>query len=186
MNESALTEAVKTDLPSAKPNRLRRLALRIAALVLTVSGLGSAYWFTRPPELAWWKSPQIGRGGRYVSLEVPSGWSLNEPTEVTDESGTSSLDFKFAPRNPAPLFIRWAFREHAETAGLAMNVCYNPKRELTREEIMPPSCLYIQHSIVTGLTSQNGKIHVSVGYWRSIPSAFNRTYRQICNSLTIE
>src|SRR5437899_1451559 len=39
MNEPALTEAVKTDLPSPKPNRRRRIALRFAALVVAVSGL---------------------------------------------------------------------------------------------------------------------------------------------------
>jgi ankyrin repeat protein len=40
MVEPALTEAVQTDLPSSKPNRRKRLALRFAVLVAAVSAPG--------------------------------------------------------------------------------------------------------------------------------------------------
>jgi hypothetical protein len=42
MNEPDLTEAVKTDLPSPKPKRRKRLALRFAVLVAAASALGAA------------------------------------------------------------------------------------------------------------------------------------------------
>src|SRR5258708_1965594 len=76
MNEPALTEAVKTDLPSRKPNRRRRLALRFAALVAAVSTLCAAYWFTRPPELVWWRSPPVAGSGKHVRILVPQGWTV--------------------------------------------------------------------------------------------------------------
>src|ERR1051326_6151807 len=44
MNEPALTEAVQADLPSPKPNRRRRTALRFAVLVVSVSVLGAGGW----------------------------------------------------------------------------------------------------------------------------------------------
>src|SRR5947208_14806305 len=61
-------------LSSPKPKRLRRLALRFVLVVAAVSVLGSAYWFTRPPEMIWWRSPEIGKTGLYVHLLIPSGW----------------------------------------------------------------------------------------------------------------
>src|SRR2546427_8813403 len=102
MNEPALTEAVKTDLPSLKPSRGKRLALRFAALVAAVSGLGAAYWFTRPPELVWWRSPILDKSGRHVTVLIPNGWELDTPAYEWNDGSYwhSQMPFHFVDRTP--------------------------------------------------------------------------------------
>src|SRR5690349_18639303 len=87
MNEPTHTEAVQTDLSSRPPSRrkrpygrplLGRLALRFAVLVAAVSVLGAAYWFTRPQELVWWRSPPWGKQGRHVRGLIPLGWEWDK------------------------------------------------------------------------------------------------------------
>src|SRR2546423_15612985 len=63
-------------LPSPKPSRRRRLALRFAVLVAAVSVLGAVYWFTRPPELIWWTSPEIGMTRLHLRMLIPNGWEV--------------------------------------------------------------------------------------------------------------
>src|SRR6266849_1207673 len=102
MNEPALTEAVKTDLPSPKPNRRKRLALRFAVLVVAVSTLGAAYWFTRPPELVWWRSPGIGKTGLHLRCLVPLHWQRVS----RDRMGQNFAIFNFVPVDKRPRVIR--------------------------------------------------------------------------------
>src|SRR5258705_12871702 len=90
MNEPTHTEAMKTDLPSPKPNRRKQLVLRFAVLVAAVSVLGAAYWFTRPPELVWWRSPTIVDTQLNARILMPQGWGLEEvgfQQEVFNEPG---------------------------------------------------------------------------------------------------
>src|SRR5258708_21284057 len=94
MSEVAFTEAVQTALPPPKPNRRRRpygrpllgrLALRFAALVAAVSALGAAYWFTRPPELVWWRSQAIGKRGFHVKAQIPGEWRVQKVENGIDD-----------------------------------------------------------------------------------------------------
>src|SRR6266852_7048941 len=98
MNKPALTEAVKTDLPSPKPNRGKRLALRFAVLVAAVSALGAAYWFTRPPELVWWRSPDLHGSHHRLMVLIPNGWRLDDSTNIEgDFQGFWEALYGFTP-----------------------------------------------------------------------------------------
>lgn len=84
-------------IPSPKPNRLKRTALRLAVPFAAASVLFAAYWFTRPPELVWWTSPQlctdswskepISKNGPVVHVLIPNGWEAEGPVV----SGSSSI-----------------------------------------------------------------------------------------------
>src|SRR5258708_7764904 len=123
MNEPALTEAVKTALPSPKPNRRRRLALRFAVLVVAVSVLGAAYSLTRPPELVWWRSPEIRKSGKHVYVLVPWGWEWDKPT---DYGGRSEYGWvaNWATRlvDRRPRFVRFLTGNGYEDGSLRIRV----------------------------------------------------------------
>src|SRR5882724_4971573 len=112
MNKPALAEAVKADLPSPGPNRRKRFALRFAALAVAVAALGAAYWFTRPPELVWWRSPAFGKRGSRVRVLVPSGWEL----DPRDESKAHTVEYEFLPKDSRPLLLRKLFPPQLEDA----------------------------------------------------------------------
>jgi hypothetical protein len=130
MNQPALTEAVKTDLTSPKQNRRRRLALRFAVLVVAVSALGAAYWFTRPPELVWYISPTLDPKGTRLEFRLPRGWRLDRIDLGTAEERHSMLMFNALPSMPRiPLSVRrWLHVEepiaqliiHWDYSGLGM------------------------------------------------------------------
>src|SRR6266852_4708744 len=120
MKEPALTEAVKTDLPSPKPNRRKRLALRFAVLVAAVSALGSAYWFTRPPELVWWRSPEIDKSGRRARVLVPNTWAWSGEIEVIREP--ESCCYEIVPTDRRPRFIRMIFPRNLENSSVKVQV----------------------------------------------------------------
>src|SRR3989442_3477742 len=109
MNEPPHTEAVKTDLPSPKPNRRKRLALRFAVLVVAVSALGAAYWFTRPPELVWWTSPQLDEGIHFKILI---------PSDMKEDSGNNDGVYWFHGADRRPRFLQWLVRPTEEVAAL--------------------------------------------------------------------
>src|SRR5258708_5635693 len=110
-------------LPSPKPNRRKRLALRFAVLVLAVSVLGAAYWFTRPPELVWWTSAEIGKTCCHVRALVPNDWKSNAPTGGFTSRG--DYRFFFGPANRMPRWLRRIFRHDDEEARLTVYVGEN-------------------------------------------------------------
>jgi hypothetical protein len=116
MVETAPNEAVKTDLPSPKPNRRKRTALRFAVLVVGVSALGAAYWFTRPLELVWWRSEPIGRSGRHVSVLIPNGWAATgDPVPGYRDSGVIE-EITFAPQSRWPTWLSWLWQPTVDLA----------------------------------------------------------------------
>src|SRR6266852_1420016 len=119
MKDTALIEAGQAGLPSFKPNRRKRIALRFAVLVTAVSVLGAAYWFTRPPELIWWRSAPIGKSGRHVKALIPSGWGIEEESSSTiDLTGTSLLSYVAYPSDKRPAFLRRILPRRQEVAAL--------------------------------------------------------------------
>src|ERR1700747_1731796 len=118
MNEPAHTEAVQTDLPSPKPNRRRRLALRFAVLVVAISVLGAAYWFTRPPELVWWTSPPLGDSRLRAHMRTPIGWE-EEPSNnaMKEPSGLWSTTWKLMPVDHTPALLKRFFPDRKFKAG---------------------------------------------------------------------
>jgi hypothetical protein len=191
MNEPAITEAVKTDLPSPKPNRRKRLALRFAFLVAAVSVLGAAYWFTRPPELAWWRSPEIrGEKGHVLAL-IPQGWETPVPLDAgTEMSGRWEAAYRFVPVDRTPKFLRWISATHKETAEMVIYVIDSRAQVHRWSDIAPIISLCRvpgpPYAADRWMSLDGVKTFSALHYERANLRAFNRTYRQICNSLTIE
>jgi hypothetical protein len=188
MDEPALTEAVKTDLPSPRPNRRRRLALRFAAFVVAASALGATYWFTRPPELVWWRSPPIGSASRRVQVLIPNGWDGVRASRERWQRNNWTTQYAIFAVDRMPGFLRRIFPRKTEEASLEITVIQNGtiavsdyKSEIQRIDY-PDSQYLAKRDIYSG----NEKIAVAIYYSRSELPAFNRTYRQICNSLRIE
>src|SRR6266852_7895174 len=112
MKEPALTETVKTDLPSPKPNRRKRLALRFAVLVTAVSVVGAAYWFTRPPELVWWTTPPLGPLGKNrASVLIPRHWKPG-PIIASAISEEKLCAFTLRPVDDRPDMLKWLLPYH--------------------------------------------------------------------------
>lgn len=188
MDQPTHTEANQTDLPSPKPNRRRRLALRLAALVAAVSVLGAAYWFTRPPELVWWRSPPLGKTRIEVSALVPRGWLLFPVVTRPPELGAGLNDFVFTPgKDLRPRLLQRLFPIRTEDAYLDIAVCTaaNWKDGAGANIPLPPEPA--TRNFKQRLISQPARqTVVSISYARPDGPAFNRTYRQICDSLRIE
>jgi hypothetical protein len=203
MNEPALTEAVQTDLTSAKPNRRKGLTPRFAVLVAAVSALGAAYWFTRPPELVWWRSPPV-RGVQYrVRALVPLGWECNTmtprsagglgdmgivipPTNPQLHGPDWEVEFHFFPRENVPSFVKRLFNVPSESGSLLLvfNKPEPGKVKRIYSVDRPTSIGGIEFG--RHIPYSANRIWAYSEYQRSDVSAFNRTYRQICDSLTIE
>src|SRR5882724_12606135 len=191
MNQPIHTEAVKTDLPSPKPNRRKRLALRFAALVVAVSALGAAYWFTRPPELVWWRSPDIDGTGRHAIVLIPVGWKLEEPVDVGRETdGEWSAGYSLPYVDNRPAFIRRLFPNAPENAKLEVVVSHSRSKkswhEVTQPEVNDIAGPGQERTIEHRATLREAGIWVGIYYTRTNVPAFNRTYRRICDSLRIE
>jgi hypothetical protein len=185
-------------VPSPKPNRrkrpygrplLGRFALRFAALVVAMSALGAAYWFTRPPELVWWTGPEMGKSGKHVRLRVPRGWEWDQPLDFGGKSKygwVASRTVRLVDRRPK--FIRWLSRQGLEAGYVSISMgCWYA-------DIVRPSDPKVTNSEPTGFGFGSGrfvllhdkKTWANVDYERSNGPTFNRTYRQICNSVRIE
>src|ERR1051326_4943528 len=124
MNEPTHSEAATTDLPSSKSSRRKRLALRFAVLVAAVSVLGAAYWFTRPPELVWWRSPPIDKTGFHVCVLMPHNWTLDwvSSAEQGLHRNPWDLDLVFVPCDRRPWFLKKLFPRQQENARLTITV----------------------------------------------------------------
>jgi hypothetical protein len=174
-------------LPSPKPNRRKRLALRFAVLVAAVSVLGAAYWFTRPPELVWWRSPEIGKTGRHVKMLIPGGWELNTAeSDLSLENGSEWMaDYSILPRDKRPELLRRILPRALEKAGLSIAVAHNVAGLHKGPDIATRQITGMQLADKY-VIRKDANIWVSSTYYRSNPPAFNRTYRLICKSLRIE
>ena len=192
MNEPAHTEAVKTDLPSPKPNRRKRLALRFAVLVAAISALGATYWFTRPPELVWWRSPAIRETNHYLRVLIPNGWKASWERVLDSAPGEDWLyTARFTPVDSRPNWLNRMFPVRSEDKALlaASFERDGTEKEFTYHEDGLEERVYdgtTVHNVRRRMQAGAPSLHAIVYYDRENLPAFNRTYRQICNSLTIE
>jgi hypothetical protein len=191
MNEPAITEALKTDVPSPKPNRRKRLALRFAVLVVAVSALGAAYWFTRPPELVLWTSPPIARSGRHISVLVPRGWKISKTVhEGLESHGEWGTYYSISASLQRPQILMWRLPFEQDQWSIQINVMESHGKTPRFSELY--NGVYRLDNEGRPHRAHNQVAFPSVNSWagviyeRSNLPAFNRTYRQICNSLTIE
>src|SRR5882672_3359877 len=120
MEQSALTETLKTNLQFPRPSSRKRLFVRFATFVVVLFVLSAAYWYTKPQELRWWTSPAIGVNGRHFRLLIPNGWKLQMPVNPRQNSdGEQYADYRFVPIDRRPDFLRNVFPIRIERASLA-------------------------------------------------------------------
>ncbi len=190
MNEPDHTEAVKADLPSPKPNRRKRLALRFAVLVAALSLLGARNPHPKEEELAWSKTLPIGITGKNVRLLVPHGWKMNVPLDKGAEiRGVLWQTYSLTPVDTAPPILRWFAGGYEKRAALSIVV----KSRSDGTPLSDPGFYTLvvdtsapEHVAQRELVTEDKMISIRVVYSRTNLPAFNRTYRQICNSLRIE
>jgi hypothetical protein len=177
------------------------MALRFAVIVAGVSALGAAYWFTRPPELVWWRSPKLALNGPHIRLLVPAGWTADDSDLKPGPSGRTILDATKVvtiepPKRGGVRWLRWMLPAPEEYAKVELLIGLRAVRFREMPGLGPENYdgkthIYIcsdptVHSCGRGLFSSDSEWAALVAYDRSDESAFNRTYRQICNSLRIE
>src|SRR5438874_2465313 len=110
-------------LSNLKPTLKRRFALRLAVLATAISILGAAYWFTRAPELVWWRSPPMGKTGHRIRVLIPQGWELDPPQNTTIKSADMVGFYRFFPADGTPKVVRWLIpKRKLEHAALNLSV----------------------------------------------------------------
>jgi hypothetical protein len=184
MMEEQLREETKPNTPGpARRKRLRWLAVPAAAAVLVL-----AYHLTRRPELVWWIAPAIGETGRQLRVLIPSGWTAVVSTiNTVDKNDPIEVTYRFQPSDTRPSAIRHLFPCMEAAAGLFINVSCAPHglpagtRDISRYDENPS-----YHTAAAIAATQDGYFVSMVQYSRTDLAAFNRTYKQICNSLKIE
>ena len=170
-------------LPSPKPNRRRRLALRIAVLDVAVSVLGAAYWFTRPPELVWWTSPPIDHARHHVKLLVPDGWIV-EP--LSAEYLSLNHTYRMIPSDRRPQILRWFLPANTVLNSLTVGTTI---AETVYDDYTPTEHIMYARGIALAYHKRwfpDQSLIVVVRYSRSNRGIFDNTHSAIWNSLRIE
>ena len=178
---------VKTTVPRSKRFRLGR---RIAVLAAAAAVLGITYQLTRPPELVLWKSPQIGKSRYCVRTVMPYGCEPNPgPRVEQDTMGNFKATYSFSLKDRRPQFVRRLFGMKKDSGIVEIVAEFKlAECELSEAPTQKFGYLPVGTSASTQLHKRFrlGWITVTVNYRRTNPRSFNRTYKQICNSLTIE
>ena len=96
--------------------------------------------------------------------------------------------YSMFPTDSRPMWIRWMYPQHEAYAGLRFDVVQTRNKtvglfgtNVERQDVLGHPHWATQHAAL-----RNEGLAVTLGYYRSNLPAFNRTYRKICNSLTIE
>lgn len=179
-------------LPTPKPARKRRWPLRLAAFALAGSALFAAYWFTRPPELVWWRSPAIGSPGRHIRVLAPPEWEMVPIANITPKPTMLAAAYRLSPADRAPIFLRWLLpKPNLERACIVIMVRQSPRpmaewRSNGHSIDRWDGDAGVRHSATELTVSGDRQVLATINYERANLSTFNRTYKQICDSLTIE
>ena len=177
-----LAPTVPAKPTSTRPPKLRRKWLRWLAVLAVFSVLGTGYQLTRPQELVWWRSQAIEKTGRHVRILIPQGWHLHfQAFPVLDEW----QQWEFEPTaDSRPRFLRWLLPHSREPGTLSItiseSILVHVDSRLRRFDSTS------EHKAEKAEISSDGRPLEDVLYVRTNLPAFNRTYKQICNSLTIE
>jgi len=122
---------------------------------------------------------------------VPNGWQIEFPHELdmTTET-TSTADYSLAAVDRRPDILRKLFPQISETANINISVEQSTTAsywaDLGNTIFVETSTGNNQGIATVDQVSSDGSMLAMVKYERTNLPAFNRTYRQICNSLTIE
>jgi hypothetical protein len=177
-------------LPSPKPDRRKRLALRFAVLAAAASVLGAAHWFTRPPELVWCRRLPIRAANRTARVLVPQGWAIHLPLDTGYQSRDGwTQTYYISPVDSRPGILRWILRFRFETAAVVISVQSRRRRSL-HDDVGKATSRINQagqpYKAARLVVRPDESVSAHIAYYRTNLSAFKRTYRQICDSLTIE
>ena len=180
-------------------NRRKRLALRFAVLAAAVSVLDVAYWFTRPPELVWWRSPPLGIHGTRVRLLIPGTWDVEQPMHGGDMLKGHWITYRwFLPEDHRPAFLKRIFPMKSPLGKDAIYIYVDEYKAESQGRGQYRDRFYVGHqpsqyqgnqddsNFARELVHVDGKMTVTLNYYRGNRSVFLRTYRQICDSLRIE
>ena len=189
MNEPTLTEDVKTDRPSRKPNRRKRFALRFSVLVVAVAALGAAYWFTRPPELVWWRSSKLDNTGRRVHVLVPAGW-VPESKRISSYSARYEIqEVDFHPVDRRPAWLKSIIRYNADSRNEQIVMILRSSEfgrgflQVGREKALVSHRIKRSHRMVI---SRDRALTALVQITTVLHRGHLISQSQICNSLKIE
>src|SRR5437016_11833829 len=86
----------------------------IALLLVVVIAL--TYRLTRPPELVWCKSPQLGEPHLRARLLVPNDWRID-----IEQTSTDSVTFVAAPEQ-APAWLTWLMHTRYKPGEVSVGV----------------------------------------------------------------
>ena len=168
----------------SRSNRFR-FGRRVAVLVAVVAVLGTAYQLTRPPELVWWRSSDFNKTGHRVRIQIPGGWELEKQPELGD--GGEICEYVFRPIDFRPKLLRWLLPNGSESAPSAsVTVANYEPAEVDFRGHITLERVYHGQVAFRGTVMARPPIWAVVMYLRQDEKAFNCTYKQICNSLTIE
>ncbi len=160
----------------------------IAGLAV-IAAIAATYQLTRPPELVWWTSPPLVKTGRRVAFLVPGDW-VREPLDPSQAYPGGYVDcvhvFAYADRRPA--LLRRLFPKNSEYGTVSVRISY---QSFSDSEASVISHLYDNGARTLQMMERTLERHdfstwASISYARSDKAAFDRTYKQICNSLRIE
>jgi hypothetical protein len=174
----------------------KRKLLMFASTVAACAVLFAAYWFTRPPELVWWTSPEIANTGRHIRVKLPDGWELEEQKFLDVKTVPVYglyVRISFCARDGRPKFLRRLFPLRTEkTAYMKVSVFaggnsarYEGRKSPIETGIADDNTGEWHYAGIT-VNGDGENISADVHYARQNLSAFKRTYKQICDSLTIE
>jgi hypothetical protein len=177
-------------MPTLPPKR-KRLALRLAGIAVGIAVLAVVYQLTRPQELVWWTTDSIGHAKCHFSILVPAGWEVQQPY-VPRYPGTAKLSayYQLLPVDRTPKYLQWLVHPENEAASLFISLEQYPNEmdwpALGPTDVVGPTTPEEPWKAKRYMRFREKRLWVSALYSRKDKSAFNRTYKQICNSLKIE
>ena len=169
-------------VPSIKSTRkkwLPWLAIPAAAAAIILP-----YRLNHPPELVWWTSPALSDSGQHIRMKIPSDWkALDSASKPVMKNGVwTNKTMILMAVDHRPSFL-WNLRLGPEYAVLIIFI--NSPVPHPKDNISVFHSPY-NHTAVHEVTSKDGRVTVQIQYGRENVRAFNRNYKQICNSLRIE
>src|SRR5262249_26764613 len=122
---------------------------------------------------------------------IPSGWQVQSPLDPgTDGNGRWEALYRLVPIDHRPRLIRWVYPGPRERAAIVVHTIEYKHRlpgwKAAPDAIRISDATDYPYTADRAVDLDELKFWSAVHYERTNKRDFNRTYRQICNSLTIE
>jgi hypothetical protein len=140
--------------------------------------------------LVWWRSPALGPRSIHCRLLVPEGWEAQVTNwdAASQNSDKWEANLTFVPVDRRPKMFRWFLPPRLQDESINIGI-YRVPPNIPLWKAMPPEEVTRlgKDSLATrGYEFESAKVLAQINYSRKDRAAFNRTYKQICDSLTIE